>query len=259
MRRLRDPNGGCPWDREQNFATIAPYTIEEAYEVAEAIRDGDRDALRNELGDLLFQVVYHAQMASEAGDFDFDDVVTAISEKMIRRHPHVFADATVASAAAQTLAWEEHKARERAVKGEAESALDGVPLALPALVRAEKLQRRAAHVGFVWSEAVQVLDKISEEIGELRDEMAQNSDRGRLEDELGDVLFAVANLARHLGVDAEAALRSTNNKFERRFHWMEAKLKSRGAKLEGTDLAALEELWQAAKTEESGTRKADKE
>lgn len=259
MRRLRDPNGGCPWDREQNFATIAPYTIEEAYEVAEAIRDGDRAALRDELGDLLFQVVFHAQMASEAGDFGFDDVVTAISEKMIRRHPHVFADAIVASAAAQTYAWEEHKARERAAKGETESALDGVPFALPALIRAEKLQRRAARVGFDWPEAAQILDKISEEIGELRHEMAEKSGSSRLEDELGDVLFAVVNLARRLGVDAEAALRSTNDKFEHRFHWMEAELKSRGAELESTDLAALEELWQAAKAEEPAQRKADRE
>ncbi len=251
MKRLRDPATGCPWDREQNFATIAPYTVEEAYEVSEAIRLGDRSALRDELGDLLFQVVYHAQMAAEVGDFGFDDVVGAISDKMIRRHPHVFADAIIASAAAQSEAWEAQKARERAEKNQAEGALDGVPLALPALIRADKLQRRAARVGFDWPEAAQVLDKLSEEIGELRREIAEASGHARLEDELGDVLFALVNLARHLGVDAEAALRSTNGKFERRFRTIEARLKSRGTQVEDTDLATLEKLWQEAKADEA--------
>ena len=227
MARLRTPRGGCPWDLEQNFATIAPYTIEEAYEVADAIDRGDMASLKDELGDLLFQVVFHAQMASEAGDFGFGDVVRNISDKMLRRHPHVFGDASIATAEAQTTAWETHKAAERQARAEAEgrapSVLDGVAAGLPALSRAIKLQNRAARVGFDWPDIAPVFDKISEEIGELRAELAADSSNlNRLEDELGDVLFVLANLARHLKVDPEAALRRTNAKFERRFQRIEA-------------------------------------
>ncbi|MBI3515069.1 MAG: nucleoside triphosphate pyrophosphohydrolase, partial [Proteobacteria bacterium] len=203
MRRLRDPKSGCPWDVEQSFATIAPYTIEEAYEVAEAIQNHDMAALQDELGDLLLQVVFHAQMAAEDQKFDFDAVAAAIADKMIRRHPHVFADQTVDGAAAQTKAWEAQKAEERAAKARAAgtppSALDGVTVGLPALTRALKLQKRAGRVGFDWKEAPPILDKIAEELGELRHEMAAPArDPDRLEDELGDLLFACANLARHL-------------------------------------------------------------
>src|SRR5579885_607946 len=191
MARLRDPANGCPWDREQNFASIAPYTIEEAYEVAEACERGDPAALREELGDLLFQVVFHARMAEEAGLFAFDDVAEATSDKMVRRHPHVFGDTRIADAAAQTEAWEAHKAREREAGGGAASALDGVALALPALLRAAKISRRAARIGFDWPDARGVLAKIREEIGEIEAELAE-ADRGRLEDEVGDLLFAAA-------------------------------------------------------------------
>jgi MazG family protein len=258
MARLRDPEGGCPWDLEQDFATIAPYTIEEAYEVADAIARGDMAGLEDELGDLLLQVVYHAQMAAEAGHFDFARVAAAIAEKMIRRHPHVFGAAEVASAAAQTLAWEDTKARERAGKAreragkaraarEAASVLDDVPLALPALTRAQKLQRRAARVGFDWPEAAQVLAKIEEEIGEIRAELATAAPRERLAGEVGDLLFAVVNLARHLGLDGEAALRATNAKFERRFRAIEDALAATGRRLEDASLDEMEALWQAAK------------
>ena len=254
MRRLRDPDGGCPWDLKQNFQTIAPYTIEEAYEVAEAIALNDMAALRQELGDLLLQVVYHAQMASEVGAFGFEDVVTAIADKMVARHPHVFGSADIASAEAQNQAWEDHKAVERARQaagsGRAASVLDGVPLALPALTRAEKLQKRAARVGFDWPEASQVLDKIVEELTELRDEMAARSEPERIADEVGDVLFAVTNLARHLDIDPEAALRGTNAKFERRFRWIERRLAAQGRSPEQASLADMEALWLEAKRDE---------
>jgi len=254
MARLRDPDGGCPWDLEQNFETIAPYTIEEAYEVAEAITLGDRAALKDELGDLLLQVVYHAQMAEEEGSFGFDDVATAIAEKMIRRHPHVFGDDSVADAAAQTGAWERQKAEERARKAEAEgrtaSVLEGVSSALPALMRSVKLQRRAARVGFDWPETAQVLDKIAEELGELRVEIAAGDDADRLEDEMGDVLFAVVNLARHLGVDPETALRRCNAKFERRFRGVEDRLAAQGRSPDQASLDAMEALWVEIKLEE---------
>ena len=223
MARLREPERGCPWDREQSFATIAPYTIEEAYEVADTIARGDMAALKDELGDLLFQVVFHARMAEEAGIFDFDDVATAITDKMVRRHPHVFGDAEIATAEAQTLAWEEHKAKERAAKavatGARESVLDGVALALPALLRAAKIQKRAARIGFDWQEARPVIAKLAEEIAELEAELAigADGDPDRLEDEMGDILFAAANLARKLDIEPEAALRRATEKFERRF------------------------------------------
>jgi len=254
MARLRDPEGGCPWDLEQDFASIAPYTIEEAYEVADAIARGDLEHLKDELGDLLLQVVYHAQMGKEAGLFDFDEVAAAIADKMIRRHPHVFGSAAVDGARAQSRAWEAVKASERASRaGAAESqhgVLDDVPLALPALVRAAKLQRRAARVGFDWPEPVQVLDKLDEEIAELRAELAGQANRDRLSDEIGDLLFAVVNLARHLELDGETALRQANAKFERRFRAIEAALRARGRRLEDASLEEMEELWQEAKAAE---------
>jgi MazG family protein len=255
MARLRTPVGGCPWDLEQNFASIAPYTIEEAYEVADAIERNDLPALKDELGDLLFQVVFHAQMGKDAGAFTFADVAAAISDKMIRRHPHVFGDADIASAEAQTKAWEEHKAAERQSRavaaGRAASVLDGVAVGLPALARAVKLQNRAARVGFDWPDVAPVLDKIGEEIDELRAELADpRRDTDRLEDELGDMLFVLANLGRHLQIDPEAALRRANAKFERRFHRIEALLAERGKRPEESDLAEMDALWDQAKAEE---------
>ncbi len=253
MVRLRDPNSGCPWDIEQTFETIAPYTIEEAYEVEDAVTRGDMLDLKEELGDLLLQVVYHSQMASEDPDaarrFVFEDVVSGIVEKMIRRHPHVFGDATVESAVAQTRAWEEVKAEERRLKGkiERESLLDDVPLGLPALTRAEKLQKRAARGGFDWPETSQVLAKLDEELGELRAEITNGAATDRVEDELGDVLFTIVNLARHLKVTPEDALRRTNRKFEERFRAIEQALLKDGRAMRETPLDELEQLWQAAK------------
>jgi MazG family protein len=254
MARLRDPDGGCPWDLEQDSASIAPYTIEEAYEVADAIARGDLVHLKDELGDLLLQVVYHAQMAKEAGLFDFDQVAAAIADKMIRRHPHVFGTAEVESARAQSHAWEAVKATERAGRAGAGNGppgvLDDVPLALPALSRAAKLQRRAARVGFDWPQPGQVLDKIEEEIAELRAELEPRASAERLGDEIGDLLFAVVNLARHLEVDGETALRQANAKFERRFRAIEDALRARGRRLEDASLDEMEALWQQAKTAE---------
>ena len=246
MARLRDPKDGCPWDREQDFSTIAPYTIEESYEVADAISRGDMAALKDELGDLLFQVVFHARMAEERGDFAFGDVVTAISDKMLRRHPHVFGEADVANAAAQTVAWEAHKAKERETKG----TLDGVALALPALLRAIKLQNRAARVGFDWPNLVPVLDKLREELVEIEHEITQGGQPDRLEDEVGDFLFVVANVARHLGIDPEAALRRTNGKFERRFKRIEELLAAEGKTPSESTLEEMDALWDQAKAEE---------
>jgi nucleoside triphosphate diphosphatase len=254
MACLRDPDGGCPWDLEQDFSTIAPYTVEEAYEVADAIARGDLDHLEGELGDLLLQVVYHAQMAKEAGLFDFDEVAARIADKMIRRHPHVFGTADVEDARTQSRAWEAAKARERedkaAAQGERHRLLDDVPLALPALVRAAKLQKRAARVGFDWPQPAQVLDKVEEEIAELRAELNEQADVARLAGEIGDLLFAAVNLARHLGVDGEAALRLTNAKFERRFGKIEDALHARGQRLEDASLDEMEALWQQAKAAE---------
>lgn len=255
MARLRDPDAGCPWDREQNFATIAPYTIEEAYEVADAIARGDRKALCDELGDLLFQVVFHAQMAREEGAFDFEAVVRGICDKMVRRHPHVFGNATVEDAAAQTHAWEAAKAAERATEAERagirHSVLDGIARALPALTRAEKLQNRAARVGFDWLDAAQVMAKVDEELAELRREIVAGAPPEKMEDELGDLLFAVTNLARHLGLDPESALRRTNEKFERRFRSIEEDLEKQGKSLSGASLDEMEVLWQRAKAAEN--------
>ena len=244
MARLRDRERGCPWDREQDFATIAPYTIEEAYEVADAIEREDMAALKDELGDLLFQVVFHARMAEEAGFFAFDDVTNAISDKMIRRHPHVFGDAEIRTAAAQTEAWEAHKAAERAASGNHSSVLDGVALAYPALLRAGKLSRRAARIGFDWPDAQSVVAKVTEEVAEIEAEMQSGAAHDRLEDEVGDLLFAVANLARKLDVEPEAALRRATAKFARRFRQVEGLATERGV---GTDLDALEALWQEVK------------
>ena len=244
MARLRDPARGCPWDREQDFATIAPYTIEEAYEVADAIERGDMTALKDELGDLLFQVVFHARMAEEAGLFGFDNVAEAIADKMERRHPHVFGDAEIASVAAQNEAWEAHKAAERQASGAAESVLDGVALALPALLRAAKISRRAARIGFDWPDARAVIPKLAEEIVELETELDQGADPAMVEEEMGDLLFAAANLARKLDIEPETALRRATAKFERRFRQVEALAAERGI---GRDLDALEALWQEVK------------
>jgi MazG family protein len=259
MARLRDPEGGCPWDLKQNFATIAPYTIEEAYEVADAIEQDDMAALKDELGDLLLQVVFHARMAEESGHFAFDDVAAAISDKMVSRHPHVFGDHAAATPEEVKHTWEARKEAERRAKAAAAgggdgtpvSALDGVTAALPALLRAEKLQKRAARVRFDWPEVGQVFDKLEEEVAEIRQEIAAGGDPDRLEDEIGDLLFVAVNLARHLKVDPESALRRTNAKFERRFRAMEAALAARGEKAEDQSLETLEELWQAAKRAET--------
>lgn len=251
MAKLRDPDGGCPWDLEQDFASIAPYTIEEAYEVADAIERGDMDDLKDELGDLLLQVVFHAQMAKEEGRFDFSDVVRAICEKMTRRHPHVFGDEEQRSAGAVKGRWEEIKAEEKAEKGKAPaSILDDVPLALPALARAIKLQNRAARVGFDWPDTSLVIDKLNEEMLELSAEVAKGGDPDRLEDEMGDLLFVYANLARHMKVDPEAALRRANAKFRRRFGRIEEKLAADGRRPEDSTLEEMDALWDEAKAEE---------
>jgi MazG family protein len=251
MAQLRDPEHGCPWDCAQDFTTIAPYTIEEAYEVADAIARGDMAALKDELGDLLFQVVFHSRMAEEAGLFAFADVAAAIADKMLRRHPHVFGTVKISSVTAQSEAWEAHKAAERQARArqaeEKESVLDGVALALPALLRSIKIQARAARIGFDWPNATEVFVKINEEITELRAELAHSADQALLEDELGDILFAVANLARKLEIDPEAALRRATAKFERRFRRVEALVDERAT---GTDLDALEALWQEVKRQE---------
>ncbi|MEN8170201.1 MAG: nucleoside triphosphate pyrophosphohydrolase [Pseudomonadota bacterium] len=249
MAALRDPEGGCPWDIEQDFSTVAPYTIEEAYEVADAIERGELGELRDELGDLLFQVVFHARIAEEQGVFDFDDVVTAIVEKMIRRHPHVFADEEVADAEAQTRAWEAQKVKERKVKGQSSSLLDGITLGLPALSRAEKLQKRAAGAGFDWPEIAPVFDKIHEEIEEVHAEL-DGDDHQALHNEIGGLLFACVNLARHAGVDAEQALRSANKKFVDRFQYVEQALAMQGSSIEEADVERMDGLWDEAKAKE---------
>lgn len=250
MKRLRTPVTGCPWDLEQSFETIAPYTIEEAYEVADAIERGDMSDLSDELGDLLLQVVFHAQIAADAGHFSIRDVTEAISAKMIRRHPHVFADESQRSASQQTQAWEEIKASERADKSSADpSALAGVAHALPALMRAEKLQKRAARTGFDWTNPEDILDKIEEELAEVREAM-QEQDTGHIEEEIGDLLFVVANLARRTKIDPEIALRKANAKFERRFRAMEARAPGREAGFTDLSLEAQEALWQDVKSDE---------
>ena len=249
MRRLRDPDGGCPWDLKQSFASIAPYTIEEAYEVADAIERGDMADLRDELGDLLLQVVYHAQIADEDGAFDFHNVAVAVSDKMVRRHPHVFDGA-------DSFDWEGSKAAEReakrAAKGETAppSLLDDVPIGLPALLRAVKLQKRAARVGFDWDNPADVLDKIAEEASEVLEAKHQGEPAERVAEEFGDLLFAMANLSRHLNVDPETALRAANAKFSRRFRYIEQSLAEEGRTPEQAGLAEMEDLWQRVKVEE---------
>jgi len=262
MAALRDPTAGCPWDAEQTFASIAPYTIEEAYEVADAIERGSTEDLREELGDLLLQVVFHARMAEEAGMFDFGGVVEAITAKLIRRHPHVFGDANARSPEAVKGLWGRIKAEEKRLKSEARTrrglaaedppgTLDGVPLALPALSRAIKLQEKAGKVGFDWNDARAVLAKIREEVSEVETEIAQGSPQA-LSGELGDLLFAVVNLTRHLKVDPEAALRGANAKFERRFAHIENRLAEHGQTPEGASLDEMEQLWVEAKARELG-------
>ena len=245
MARLRDPDGGCPWDQEQTFATIAPYTVEEAYEVADAIERGDLKDLKEELGDLLFQVVFHARMAEEQGAFDFDDVATAMVDKMVRRHPHVFAGATYADVTEQTAAWDAIKAAERAGKAR-HSILDDVPPGLPAMSRAVKLTKRAARVGFDWPSTDEVLAKLDEELEELRHEI-DAGDLPKARAELGDLMFVVANLARKLDVDPEDALRACNAKFERRFHHIETALAERGKTPDQSTLEEMDGLWNDAK------------
>ena len=251
MARLRDPQGGCPWDLEQDFASIAPYTIEEAYEVADAIDLKDMADLKDELGDLLLQVVFHAQMAKEQGAFEFSDVVAAICDKMTRRHPHVFAGATVEDADAQTLEWEAQKRREREAAGDADtSALAGVSRGMPEWQRAVKLQSRAARVGFDWPGVEPVIAKLHEEIEEVRVEFSRGAvqdNQARLQDEIGDVLFVCANLARHARVDVGAALRHANLKFERRFRSMEALAAKDGTALSALTLEQQDGYWDRSK------------
>ena len=249
MRRLRDPKTGCPWDIEQDFASIAPYTIEEAYEVADAIERGDMADLEGELGDLLLQVVYHTAMGEEAGHFTFETVTRAIADKMVARHPHVFGDESRdKSAEQQTADWEAIKAKERAGKAEA-GTLDGVAIGLPALLRALKLQKRAARVGFDWPSTTEVLDKINEESRELV-EAKETLPQDKVEEEYGDLLFVMANLGRHLGLAPEAALRRANAKFTRRFDAVESKLAERGKTPSQSNLAEMDVLWDQVKTEE---------
>ena len=248
MRRLRDPQTGCPWDIEQDFATIAPYTIEEAYEVADAIERAAWDELKGELGDLLFQSVFHAQMAEEKGLFSFQDVADTMSDKMVARHPHVFGDQSRdKSAEQQTQDWETIKAAEREARARG-GVLDDVALNLPALMRAEKLQKRAARVGFDWPDIGQVVDKIAEEARELA-EARESLPQDKIAEEMGDLLFVMANLARHLKVDAETALRDANAKFVRRFHFIEAELEKRGNTPDESDLEEMDALWTRAKAE----------
>jgi ATP diphosphatase len=255
MARLRDPDAGCPWDIEQDFASIAPYTIEEAHEVADAIERQAWDELKGELGDLLFQTVFHARMAEEAGLFDFADVATAISDKMVARHPHVFgSESRDKTAAQQTLDWERVKADERATRDEA-GVLDGVALALPALMRAVKLQKRAARVGFDWPSTDEVLAKLTEEAAELV-EARESLGPDEIFEEFGDLLFVAANLARHLKIEPEAALRAANAKFTRRFRAIEAALAARGRRPEDSDLAEMDALWTIAKQDEKAAKAA---
>lgn len=250
MARLRDPETGCPWDIEQTYASIARYTIEEAYEVADAIETGDFDELKSELGDLLLQVVYYTQMSREEGRFDFDDVANGIADKMVARHPHVFGtESRDKSATQQTRDWEKIKAAERAAKGADTGTLDGVALGLPALMRAVKLQKRAARVGFDWPDILPVLDKVTEELGELREVAGKDAEKAK--EEFGDLLFVMANVARHLRIDPEHALKQANQKFTRRFSYIEARLAETGRRPEQSDLAEMDQLWDQAKGAEN--------
>jgi len=249
MQALRHPQQGCPWDRDQNFDSIAPYTVEEAYEVADAIARGDLGDLRDELGDLLFQVVFHAHMASELGAFDFNEVATAIGDKLERRHPHVFGDAQAGSAEQQSRAWEAHKRAERAGRGHGEtpSALDGVHAGRPPLRRAAELQRAAAALGFDWGDAMDVLPKLREELGELESSVSLSDGHEQVVEELGDLLFTCVNFSRHLGVDPDVVLGRANAKFERRFRHMERQAARQGKALEDLTPAELDALWESGK------------
>ena len=264
MQRLRDPENGCPWDKEQTFATIAPYTLEETYEVLDAIAREDFDDLRGELGDLLFQVVFYAQMAQEEGRFDFNDICAAISDKLERRHPHVFADVSASNSTEVLTRWEQIKSEERAQKAQ-HSALDDIPRSLPALMRAQKIQKRCSNVGFDWKTLGPVVDKVCfdwttlgpvvdkvyEEIDEVMYEARQAVvDQAKLEEEMGDLLFATVNMARHLGTKAEIALQKANEKFERRFREVERIVAARGLEMTGVDLETMEEVWQQVKRQE---------
>lgn len=254
MQKLRAPETGCPWDIEQTFESIAPYTIEEAYEVDDAIRAGDMNALRDELGDLLLQTVFHARIAEEKGEFAFEDVIASICDKMVRRHPHVFGKANVEDADAQTAAWEQQKEQERraiaAGQGVVSSALDGVASSLPALLRAVKLQKRAARVGFDWPDTLNVLDKIQEECAELVDAHGEPDNQANIEEEFGDLMFVMANLARHMKIDPEEALRSANAKFEKRFRKVEDKITGLGKTMHQSTLEEMDAQWDLVKQEE---------
>ncbi len=254
MQKLRTPETGCPWDMVQTFEAIAPYTIEEAYEVDDAIRSGDMASLRDELGDLLLQTVFHARIAEEGGDFSFDDVVASICKKMVRRHPHVFGDASVEDADAQTTEWEQQKEQERKAlaieRGEVPSALDGVAVSLPALLRAVKLQKRAARVGFDWPNTVQVLDKMQEECAELVEAYQKPGNDAHIKEEYGDLMFVMANLARHMNLDPEEALRAANAKFERRFKSVEGKIAKLGKTMTQSTLEEMDAQWDLVKKEE---------
>ncbi|MBT4020165.1 MAG: nucleoside triphosphate pyrophosphohydrolase [Alphaproteobacteria bacterium] len=253
MRQLRDPETGCPWDREQSFETIAPYTIEEAYEVAETIADGDMDEFCNELGDLLFQVVFYARIAAEKKLFDFNDVVQGISDKMVTRHPHIFGNEDIEDAEAQNVAWETSKAREREAKARAKnrepSVLDDVTAGFPALMRAQKLQKRATRIGFDWPDVTGALDKLEEEVAELNDEVQSGVDQTRINEEFGDVMFSLVNIGRHYKLDVETSLRQANTRFETRFRLMETLARDNHGDPTTASLEELEALWQVAKQE----------
>ncbi|WP_092875837.1 nucleoside triphosphate pyrophosphohydrolase [Izhakiella capsodis] len=250
MKTLRDPQRGCPWDRQQTFASIAPYTLEETYEVLDAIERADYQALRDELGDLLFQVVFYARIAEEEGEFNFDDICNGISDKMERRHPHIFADAKADEAGQVLHNWEQIKISERAEKAQ-HSALDDIPYTLPALMRAQKIQKRCSHVGFDWKTLGPVLDKVHEEFDEVMFEARQVVvDQQKLEEEMGDLLFASVNLSRHLGVRAEMALQKANKKFEARFRQVEAIIRSQGKIMPDASLEEMEAAWQQVKNAE---------
>lgn len=250
MAKLRDPDTGCPWDLEQNFKSIAPYTIEEAYEVADAIERNDLSDLKEELGDLLLQVVFHSQMAKELNQFGFEDVVVSICEKMVRRHPHVFSDASIANADEQTALWDKLKAEERKAKAsETLSILDDVPSSLPGLSRARKLTRRAANVGFDWPDRLSVFNKLDEELTELHEAINSNK-QDHIEEEFGDLLFVLANLSRHIKIDPESALRRANQKFIKRFQFIEDYVSRQGKRLEDYSLSELDAFWDAAKSSE---------